>query len=293
MASAAAEESASVDNFTNDSAMMIAWERHLETKRGAEALFSDTFAEALAGAKGEALSEGFGGMCKMFELEGWPEFHKTWTAVRTRFIDDYVTKATATGGLAQLVNLGAGMDTRPYRMECYKAFANGCIGVDMATVNAARAKVFADFLHAPTAHCEVSSVDLDFLSEDKTLATELSPQPKFDATKPSLFLAEGLIMYLGAAGKLKLLKDVSAVAAPGSVFVLNFMDPSESETAKKTPGAIEGGLSVEEARRELGTHGWTNLEFYRFGDEKLSFGRFPTEKFKPSPSFSFFIATKA
>ena len=76
--------------------------------------------------------------------------------------------------------------------------------------------MFADFLHAPTAHCEVSSVDLDFLSEDKTLATELASQPKFDATKPSLFLAEGLIMYLGAAGKLKLLKDVSAVAAPGS-----------------------------------------------------------------------------
>ena len=40
-------------------------------------------------------------MYKMFELEGWPEFHKTWTAVRTRFIDDYVTKATATGGFAQ------------------------------------------------------------------------------------------------------------------------------------------------------------------------------------------------
>ena len=77
MASTAAEESASVDNFTNDSAMMIAWERHLETKRGAEALFSDPFAEALAGVKGEALSEGFGGMCKIFELEGWPEFHKT------------------------------------------------------------------------------------------------------------------------------------------------------------------------------------------------------------------------
>ncbi len=62
MASTAAEESASVDNFTNDSAMMIAWERHLETKRGAEALFSDPLAEALAGVKGEVLSERVGGM---------------------------------------------------------------------------------------------------------------------------------------------------------------------------------------------------------------------------------------
>ena len=30
--------------------------------------------------------------------------------------------------LPQLVNLGAGMDTRPYRLESYKAFTNGAFG---------------------------------------------------------------------------------------------------------------------------------------------------------------------
>lgn len=74
------EELATVDNFTNDSVMMIAWERALESKRD-DPLFNDPFAEALAGKKGEALSENFGGMCQTFEsdawFDGWPEFHKS------------------------------------------------------------------------------------------------------------------------------------------------------------------------------------------------------------------------
>jgi O-methyltransferase involved in polyketide biosynthesis len=44
-----------VDSFTNDSAMMIAYERSLESQRS-NALFTDPFAAALAGSKGESLS---------------------------------------------------------------------------------------------------------------------------------------------------------------------------------------------------------------------------------------------
>eukprot|EP01052_Picozoa_sp_SAG31_P054456 SAG31_NODE_14508_length_802_cov_1.903272_1_plen_143_part_00 len=131
----------SVDSFTNDSAMMIAWERALETRRAPDdRLFEDPLAEALAGSKGEALSANFENMCKIFEFDGWPVFHKCWTAVRTRFIDDCIAQhvgaaASSAAGpplLPQLVNLGAGMDTRPYRLECYKTFSNGAFHVDMA-----------------------------------------------------------------------------------------------------------------------------------------------------------------
>ena len=104
-------DTVSVDNFTNDSAMMIAWERALETKRGPDggALFDDQLAEALAGSKGEALSANFGEMSKVFGFGDWREFHKTWVAIRTRFIDDCVAHAVEAGGFVQLVNLGAGM----------------------------------------------------------------------------------------------------------------------------------------------------------------------------------------
>ena len=49
-----------ISSFTNDSAMMIAYERHLETLRGENALFQDPFASALSGDKGESLSNEFG-----------------------------------------------------------------------------------------------------------------------------------------------------------------------------------------------------------------------------------------
>lgn len=265
-----------VDNFTNDSAMMIAYERSLESSRP-DALFQDPFAKALAGTKGETLSESFGGNCTMFEFADWNEFHKMWTAVRTKFIDDNVTALANSGKFQQLVNLGAGMDTRAYRLEAYKAFTIGSFEVDMEVINQNKVTVFKDILGNPSAHCPVVNVTLDFLDKDKTLATELSAP--FDALKPTLFLSEGLIMYLGADGKIKFLHDVSAVASSGSVFILQFMDN-------------EHALTKEEAEKTLTELGWGEFEFCKYGEEKLNFGRFPTDKFEPKASFSFVVCKK-
>lgn len=274
-----------VSNFTNDSAMMIAYERALETKRGDDALFQDPFAEIMAGEKGQGLSEAFGKNGHYFGFEGWEDFHKSWTAVRTRFIDDRVAEHAKTGNFAQLVNLGAGFDTRAYRLDSYAAFANGAFEVDMQVINDGKRKNFAEVLKNPTAHCEVHIVDVDFLDEEKTLLTALPAAGSFSADKPTLFLAEGLIMYLGSTGKTKLLRDVSAVAAPGSVFVLQFMDPGETWDGGN-------GLSKAEATETLTENGWDHIRFWKFGDDELNFGRFPTDKFKPSASFSFLVCVK-
>jgi len=273
------------ENFTNDSAMMIAYERALET------LFQDPFAEVLAGSKGESLSAAFGANCAMFELTDWPEFHKTWTAVRTRFIDEHVCECTGTKCFAQLVNLGAGMDVRPYRLKEYSAFEGGCFDVDMEVVNASRQKVFEEVLGNPVSHCPVHTLDLDFLDEAKTLGSELEATTKFDAAKPTVFVAEGLIMYLGEKGKVKLIRDVSAAAAPGSVFILNFMDASDSETA--TDAQRAQALSQEEAKQALTEHGWEQPKFWKFGESGLDFDRFPNDRFKPRAAFSFLIAVKS
>ena len=85
-----------MDNFTNDSAMMIAYERYLESQRE-DALCNDPFGSALAGSKGETLSDNFGNNCAAFGFPEWPEFHKMWTAVRTKFIDSNVERLASTG----------------------------------------------------------------------------------------------------------------------------------------------------------------------------------------------------
>ena len=53
--------------------------------------------------------------------------------------------------------------------------------------------------------------------------------------------------------KFKLISDVSAVAAPGSVWVLQFLDPPEGPSAE-TPQA-KHGLTEEEARKALTENG--------------------------------------
>ena len=152
----------------------------------------------------------------------------------------------------------------------------------MESVNAGKAGVFEAILGSPKAHCPVHTVSLDFLDAETTLATELGALAAFDSAKPSVFFAEGLIMYLGKDGKRKLLTDVSAVAAEGSVFILNFL---HREGDDNTLGEAEATATLTEL-------GWADLEFSKYGDERLNFGRFPTGKFEPSPAFSFVVCRK-
>jgi methyltransferase (TIGR00027 family) len=260
---------------------MIAYERFLETSRE-DSLFQDPFARILAGDKGEKLSETFGTYAAAFTFDEWPEFHKTWTAVRTKFIDDTIARLASTGQFKQLVNLGAGFDTRACRLECFKAFANGSFEVDMEKNNAARRLVFRDLLNDPATNCSVQLVDLDFLDTEKTLSTELAAQaPAFDAKQPSIFLAEGLIQYLGD-GKSKLFQDVAQVAVPGSVFILQFLDGTGTLHAHQ-------GISADDVAR--GNEGWEDFKFCKFGEEKLNFGRY-REGFEPNGLFSFGVFIK-
>ena len=41
-----------------------------------------------------------------------------WTVVRTKFIDDLLSEVA----VPQMVNLGAGVDTRAFRLSAYKRF---------------------------------------------------------------------------------------------------------------------------------------------------------------------------
>ncbi|CAK9115987.1 unnamed protein product [Durusdinium trenchii] len=100
-------------------AFMVAAERALEAERK-DALFEDPFAKALSGSDGLTMSDRLGEAASQFGFDGWPEFHKVWTVVCTKFIDDLISRDTAE--IPQMVNLGAGVDTRPYRLDAYKQF---------------------------------------------------------------------------------------------------------------------------------------------------------------------------
>ena len=89
----------------SDTARWVAVFRARETAR-ADALFRDPFAERLAGSRGEQIASQM----------PWVNRHAWSMITRTHLIDEIVKKQIAQGA-DMVVNLAAGLDTRPYRME--------------------------------------------------------------------------------------------------------------------------------------------------------------------------------
>merc|ERR1719362_2260263 len=132
------------------------------------------------------------------------------------------------------------MDTRAYRLKSYKAFTIGAFEVDMEVINANKEKVFRHFLGSPTPYCNaVHNISLNLLDTKTTLATELAKVASFAQSEPSIFYSEGVVMYLGALGKLKLIKDISEVAKTGSVLILDFMEDPTGVSADHALSAAE------------------------------------------------------
>jgi methyltransferase (TIGR00027 family) len=89
----------------SDTAFWIAHYRAVETARP-DALFQDPLAEVLAGEQGRKIARAM----PMPFMTGWV------VVIRTCIIDDYLRQALSEG-IDAVVNLGAGLDTRPYRMN--------------------------------------------------------------------------------------------------------------------------------------------------------------------------------
>ena len=94
----------------SDTAFWVAYYRGLEGQRP-DALFHDPLALKLVGTRGEALARRMG----IKRAMAWS------LSLRTYIIDHYILEAIA-GGTDCVVNLGAGLDTRPYRLDLPKDF---------------------------------------------------------------------------------------------------------------------------------------------------------------------------
>jgi methyltransferase (TIGR00027 family) len=89
----------------SDTAFWIAHFRALESERP-DALFHDPLARLLAGDRGKKIAEAM----PVSFITAWI------VAIRTCVIDDYIRWAIAQG-VDTTLNLGAGLDTRPYRLD--------------------------------------------------------------------------------------------------------------------------------------------------------------------------------
>jgi methyltransferase (TIGR00027 family) len=155
-----------------------------------------------------------------------------WLAARTRFYDDAVTEALD-AGITQVVIVGAGYDSRAWRLARpgVRFFE-----IDHPATQADKRR------RAPAGGPCYVPVDLNVDSLREAL-----PNAGHDADQPSLFIAEGLTMYLQEPQVRELLHTLNAMSAPGSRLAVNFGLGVEATTSRrnKTFHTISLALSGE------------------------------------------------
>lgn len=127
--------------------------------------------------------------------------------IRTRFLDDLLQQASASG-VRQVVLLGAGMDSRAFRMDWPEG--TRLFEVDTAAPLDFKAPVPRE--ERAVARCERITVAVD-LREDWPNALAAAGH---DPAVPTAWIAEGLLIYLPEDAVELLLARIAAQAAAGS-----------------------------------------------------------------------------
>jgi methyltransferase (TIGR00027 family) len=188
-------------------ATMVAAQRALSNR---ESLIDDPFAEPLVRAVGmDFFIRALDGEIELDEVD--PEFNMRRAAegmaVRTRWFDGLFTDAAA-AGVRQAVILAAGLDARAYRLEW----------PDGTTVYELDQPEVIDFKTKTLA-----GLDAKPKADRRTIAIDLrNDWPKalldngFDATRPTAWIAEGLLIYLPPEAQDLLFDRINELSAPGS-----------------------------------------------------------------------------
>jgi methyltransferase (TIGR00027 family) len=190
----------------------------------------------------------------------------TYVPLRHRFIDEHLA-AALDAGVAQVVLLGAGYDTRAYRFAGQLA-GRPVFEVDLAPISRAKAATIARHRQQfPDA--DVRRVEIDF--ETQALSDVL-PDAGFDVGEPTFFTWEGVPMYLTRAAVTATLDAVHDLSGAGSQIAHDMWflvdDPGPRGTASRSaPGAlsligepITFGVHPEDYGYLLGRHGFEVID---------------------------------
>ena len=177
----------------SDTARWVAVYRARETDRP-DAAFRDPFARTLAGERGEQIAN---------SLPGFAEAEWSFMA-RTYLVDKYITSGVKNGSVDQVINLAAGLDARPYRMDLPPALR--WVEVDLPDILDYKEEILAD----ATPGCALERVRLDLSNEDarRGLFQRLGAR-----SSHTLVIAEGLLIYLWRDDVRQLARDLAAVAS--------------------------------------------------------------------------------
>ena len=225
-------------SHVSDTALMVAAARALETARP-DGLVHDPFAERLAGARGKAMLQGVERTMMLTFGVG----------IRSRFMDELLLELVGGGRIDTVINLGCGLDTRPWRLELPAELH--WIEVDLPAMLEYKSSVLA----ADAPRCRLERIAAD-LSEAGGRAAAFA-----GAGSRTLLITEGLLMYLSG-------ETVEAIAECAARAAYWMVEVSSPEFARRvgmsTCQSIEnvraaGSIDGVQTLRIIERHGWKQL----------------------------------
>jgi methyltransferase (TIGR00027 family) len=230
----------------SDTALWVAVYRARETERP-DALFRDPYARKLAGDRGEQIAK---------DLQAGQRYEWPYVSRTVRF--DQIILEQLKQGTDMVINLAAGLDTRPYHMDLPASVK--WIEVDLPAMIDYKEEI----LRGEKPRCALERVRLDLadVAARRTLFARLGSN-----AKKALVLTEGLLVYLTREEVSALGRDLAAQPA-FSDWAIDLCSPGLLKMLQKNLG---GALSKAGSPLKFGpeegpdfftTFGWKPAEIY-------------------------------
>lgn len=242
----------------SDTARWVAIYRAMESERP-DALFRDPYARRLAGPRGEDIVRAM----PRGRAMAWPMI------VRTAVMDEIIVRAVERDGVHTVVNLAAGLDTRPYRLPIPAALR--WIEADFPDLLAYKEQQLA----GEKPRCQLERVAIDLTDGERRRA--FFADAVSGGGGGTMVVAEGLLVYLAPAEVGTLADDLHAagfgwwlidLGSPGLLKML-----SRSWGRKLEEGNAPFRFAPAEGTEFFRPHGWVEAEYRSLWTEALRLKR--------------------
>ncbi len=253
----------------SDTAKWVAIFRAEESER-ADAVFHDPFARRLAGDKGSEIADSI----EFTRQNSWSFVARTW------LFDDFI-KQHVEQGYDMIINLAAGLDARPYRMDLPASLK--WIDVDLPGIVAYKKEI----LTKEKPRCDLQTISLDLADREARSAFFSEFNHK---CRKALITTEGLMIYLTYEQAAELAADLSSqphftrwvfdLASPG---LLTMMQEKIGTTMKEANAEFK--FAPPEGEGFFLPYGWKSVEsgsllktaasLNRLNEQMMAFAAYP------------------
>jgi methyltransferase (TIGR00027 family) len=222
-----------IKTSVGSTALFVATARALEAQKP-DPVAADPYAAVFCRAVGGEWADVLDGGAPDHPLKTeFGHYFVDFQAVRTRYFDTYFEAAAAVG-VRQVVILAAGLDSRAYRLH----WPDGTVVFELDQPRVLDFKREALAAHGDQPAVERREVAVDLRNDWPQALRDNG----FDPSKPSAWIAEGLLIYLPATAQHQLFAGIDSLAAPGSHLALEESVPLEADAFEaKREEELAGG----------------------------------------------------